>query len=236
MLPNSLSPCCNFASWIAGDLGVAAICTRRRRTSRLEPAWSAVDCVLPCDADRALARPCRLGCAGLRAGVRRLLVWWQHIAPSNDRMWADDVARITSARSRATGSLCTMCAISIGVPTMTILSVGKPASMISRTHSVDMIMSYWTAGRLPHAGVFRLRGCRHVAFSVEVRALSRTRAIPKSAASSRVRAQHHPADERDVIRVRPNVRGEDDYLIGFACAAAYAFAFIGYRRSRRTGW
>ena len=25
-----------------------------------------------------------------------LLFWWQHIAPSNDRVWADDVARITS--------------------------------------------------------------------------------------------------------------------------------------------
>src|SRR5450631_1983958 len=25
-----------------------------------------------------------------------LLLWWQHIAPTNDRMWADDVARITA--------------------------------------------------------------------------------------------------------------------------------------------
>src|ERR1700722_13356470 len=32
------------------------------------------------------------------AGFGGLLLWWRHLLPSNDRVWADDVARMTTGR------------------------------------------------------------------------------------------------------------------------------------------
>src|SRR5476649_2614016 len=35
-----------------------------------------------------------LGLMAFALAFGAVLLWWQHIAPSNDRLWADDVARM----------------------------------------------------------------------------------------------------------------------------------------------
>ena len=79
--------------------------------------------------------------------------------------------------------------------------------------SVDMIMSYWRGAAIAHMLVsFGFDDASHVVFSVEIRrkkgeAFSEIGGFFKQFELSII-----AADENDIIRVRTNVRGEDDYL------------------------
>jgi hypothetical protein len=93
-----------------------------------------------------------------------------------------------------------------------------------------MIMSYWDGWAIAHMLVsFGFDDGQHVAFSVEVRreknkTYSEIGGFFKSYGLSII-----AADERDVIRVRTNVRGEDDYLYRVRMPpAAMRSLFIGY--------
>ena len=67
---------------------------------------------------------------GFFAAFGILLLWWHHLPPTNDRIWADDVAQMTSGTSTAIASPCRTCAISSGAATPTTRSAGKPAATI----------------------------------------------------------------------------------------------------------
>ena len=143
-----------------------------------------------------------------------LLIWWQGIRPSNDRIWADDVAQMT------TGTL--------DGHRVTLRNVRNfewrsntdytqrwetRAYDLDRLNSVDMVMSYWTMPAIAHMLIsFGFGGGEHVVFSVEIRrekieSFSEIGGFFKEFELSII-----AADERDVIRVRTNVRGEDAYL------------------------
>lgn len=143
-----------------------------------------------------------------------LIFWWHRIAPSNDLTWADDVSRISSGT--IAGNLVTLRNVrnfewrtdrdyiqrwETRIYDLTMLS------------SVDMVISYWSGRAIAHMLVaFGFEDGEHLAFSVEVRR-------PKNGTYSEIGGFFKKyglsiiaADERDVIRVRTNVRGEDDYL------------------------
>jgi hypothetical protein len=143
-----------------------------------------------------------------------LLLWWHLLPPSNDRIWADDVAQMTSGV--VTGSQVTL----HNVRNFYWLSDSDYTQRwetrqydLDKLRSVDMIMSYWSGPAIAHMLVsFGFENADYVVFSVEIRprkgdSFSEIGGFFKEFGLSII-----AADERDVIRVRTNVRGEDDYL------------------------
>jgi len=160
-----------------------------------------------------------------------LLFWWQHIAPSNDRVWADDVARITSGIVE--GNRVTLHDVrNFDWRTDDDHTQRWETRVydLDKLDSVDMIMSYWDGWAIAHMLVsFGFEDGQHVAFSVEVRREKNKTYSEIDGFFKRYGLSIIAADERDVIRVRTNVRGEDDYLYRIRMPlAAMRSLFIGY--------
>jgi hypothetical protein len=143
-----------------------------------------------------------------------LLIWWQRIAPSNDRVWADDVAQMT------TGTVDGKHVTLHNVRNFEWRSNTDYTQRwetrdydIDHLNSVDMIMSYWAGPSIAHLLIsFGFDDGAHVAFSVEIRREKSESFSEIGGFFKEFELSILAADERDVIRVRTNVRGEDDYL------------------------
>jgi hypothetical protein len=160
---------------------------------------------------------------GYLMALAALLLWWRSIAPSNERVWADDVARMLSAR--------------IDGDRVTLHNVRNfhwrsdedyDVRWETRDYdlgqllSADAIVSYWGGGRaIAHAMIsFGFADGRHLVFSVEIRkrrgqAFSEIGGFFKQFERILI-----AADERDIVRVRTNVRDEDDYLYALRMSRA----------------
>jgi hypothetical protein len=154
------------------------------------------------------------GLAAFALAFAALLVWWCLIPAGNDRVWADDVSRL--ATGTIDGNLVTL----HDVRDFDWRSANDFTERwqtrtydLNKLESVDMIMSYWRGPSIAHMLVsFGFDGGAHVVFSVEIRrkkgeAFSEIGGFFKQFELSII-----AADENDIIRVRTNVRGEDDYL------------------------
>ena len=160
-----------------------------------------------------------------------LLIWWQSIAPTNERLWADDVAQITNGT--VDGNHVTLRNVrnfdwrSDGDYTQRWETRGYDLDKLT---SVDMIMSYWDGWAIAHMLVsFGFDDGQHVAFSVEVRRRKNETYSELGGFFKRDGLSIIAADERDVIRVRTNIRGEDDYLYRIRMPLpAMRSLFLGY--------
>ena len=175
----------------------------------------------------------RSGAAFLSFGIAFgiLLVWWQQISPSNDRQWADDVAQIT--HGTLDGSKVTL----KNVRNFDWRSNDDYTQRwetrvydLDRLSSVDMIMSYWDGWAIAHMLIsFGFDDGQHVAFSVEVRRQKNRTYSEIGGFFKRDGLSIIAADERDVIRVRTNIRAEDDYLYRIRMPLdAMRSLFLGY--------
>ena len=155
-----------------------------------------------------------LGLLGFAAAFALLLLWWHQLQPSNDYIWADDVARMTTGTVE--GNLVTL----RNVRNFDWRSDSDYTQRWETRHydldhlcSVDMIMSYWTGPAIAHMLVsFGFDDSAPVAFSVEIRRQRGQSFSEIGGFFKEFNLSIIAADERDVIRVRTNVRGEDDYL------------------------
>jgi hypothetical protein len=143
-----------------------------------------------------------------------LLLWWISIPPSNNRAWADDVTRPLTGD--ISGSEVTL----HQVRDFTWRSDSDYDAYWETRHydldhlaTADAVLSYWGSKAIAHAMIsFGFDDGRHVVFSVEIR---RQRDEQYSAIGGFFKQFETilvAADERDIIRVRTNVRGEDDYI------------------------
>jgi hypothetical protein len=84
---------------------------------------------------------------------------------------------------------------------------------LNQLRSVDMTLSYWMGPAIAHTLVsFGFADGRYLTFSIEIR---KERGESFSAIGGFFRKFETvliAADERDILRVRTNVRGEDDYM------------------------
>ncbi len=171
------------------------------------------------------------GLVTFTAAFGALLIWWQRIAPSNDRIWADDVAQMTTGT--ADGNRITLRNVrNFDWRSNTDYTQRWETRHydLDRLNSVDMIMSYWTGPAIAHMLIsFGFDDGEHVVFSVEIRrerieSFSEIGGFFKEFELSVI-----AADERDVIRVRTNVRGEDTYLYRLRMpVSAMRSLFLGY--------
>lgn len=158
-------------------------------------------------ATRTLLAVYLLAAAGLAA-------WWGMLAPSNDRVWADDVARMT--RGSIVGNLVTLQNVrNFDWRTETDYTPRWETRQydLDRLVTVDLLLSYWGSPAIAHTLVsFGFDDGEHIVFSVEIRkerheVFSEVGGFFKQFEMSVV-----AADERDIVQVRTSARGEDVFL------------------------
>lgn len=143
-----------------------------------------------------------------------LAAWWGTLTPSNNKLWADDVARMT--HGSAVGNLVTLQNVrNFEWRTETDYTARWETRRydLDRLATVDLILSYWGNAAIAHTLVsFGFDDGEHLVFSVEIRkergeAFSEVGGFFKQFELSLV-----AADERDIVQVRTNARGEDVFL------------------------
>lgn len=150
-------------------------------------------------------------------GFALLLGWWGTILPSQDRTWADDVARqVTSRIDKEGGSVVTLDNVrNFDWRSDTDYTPRWETRRydLDRLRTVDVALSYWSGPAIAHTLVsFGFDDGRFLTFSIEIRkergeSFSSIGGFFKQFETSLV-----AADEHDILRVRTNVRGEDLYL------------------------
>src|SRR5690606_16858448 len=164
-------------------------------------------------------------------GLVLLLGWWGSIVPSNERLWATDVNRMSYGEIH--GSVVTL----HNVRDFNWRSeTDFDERWITQDYdlqtlkSVDMFLSYWMGPVIAHTLVsFGFEDGRHVVFSVEIRkergeAFSAIGGFFKEFELSLI-----AATEQDIVRTRTNVRGEDVYMYSVELAKpAMQALFLSY--------
>lgn len=140
-----------------------------------------------------------------------LLVWFAGIAPRADRVWADDMAHTATARIDGD-----------------VLTIGNVRNFLwrsdtdydqrwetrqyrlSQLRGADLFLSYWAGESIAHAIIsFDFADSDPLAFSIEIR---KERGESYSATAGFFKTYELAliaADERDIVKVRSTVRGED---------------------------
>jgi hypothetical protein len=160
-----------------------------------------------------------------------LLVWWTRLTPTNDHDWADDVAQI--ATGTVDGSRVTLHKVrNFDWRSQTDHTQRWETRTYDLDHmrTVDMIMSYWKGPAIAHMLIsFGFDAGEQVVFSVEVRR-QRTQAFSEIGGFFKeFELSIIAADERDVVRLRANVRREDVYLYRLQLPQdAMRSLFLGY--------
>jgi len=143
-----------------------------------------------------------------------LLIWWASIAPSNQRVWSDDVARMLTGTVQGNAvTLDNVRDFNWRSDTDYDARWETRHYDLDRLASADAVLSYWGSKAIAHAMIsFGFDDGSHVVFSVEIRKKRGDQYSSIGGFFRQFETTLVAADERDIIRVRTNVRGEDDYL------------------------
>ncbi|WP_254427279.1 DUF4105 domain-containing protein [Rhodanobacter sp. C01] len=162
----------------------------------------------------AIARRSWLPLAAYAAIYALLLVWWANIAPSNNRLWADDVSRLlTGTVERSQVTLHNVRDFTWHADDNYDARWETRRYDLDQLVSADAVLSYWGNAAIAHAMIsFGFADGSHVVFSVEIRKKRGQQYSAIGGFFKQFETILVAADERDIIRVRTNVRGEDDYL------------------------
>ncbi len=150
------------------------------------------------------------------AGVIALGGWWQTLAPSNDRIWADDVAR--TLRGSVSGSIVTLDSVrnfdwQADTDTRYTPRWESQQYNLNDLASVDMALSYWGSPAIAHTLVsFGFTDGRHVVFSVEIRKERGEQFSEIGGFFKQFELSVIAAQERDILYVRAGPRAERVYL------------------------
>lgn len=135
-------------------------------------------------------------------------VWWGLLSPSNNKDWADDVSEMT--HGEVNGSQVVLHNVrNFDWRTTTDYTARWETREynLDRLSSVDMILSYWAGPAIAHTLVsFGFDDGRYVVFSVEVRKQRHEKFSELGGFFKRFELSLVAADERDIVRVRTNVR------------------------------
>lgn len=157
-------------------------------------------------------------------------MWWK-MPPRQDRDWADEVARTLEAQVH--GSRVTLRNVrnfdwhadGSAVPRWETRSYD-----LDRLVGADLALSYWMGPAIAHTLVsFEFDDGQRVVFSLEIRKERDESFSALGGFFRQFEATLVAADERDILRVRTNVRGEDLYLYRLAIPPAQLRTlFLGY--------
>lgn len=208
------------------------------------PLWLALACVVLSGALLLFLRPRWLGQALFLLAFAGLLAWWFGIEPRNDRRWLADVARLP--RLEVEGETLTVHDLrNFDYRSETDFTERWEERRydLARLTGVDIYLSDWGAAGIVHTLLsWEFEGSEPLAISIETRK-------EEGEAYSAVRGffrqfelYYAVADERDLIRVRADVRGERLrlYRLNVPVEAARAL-LLGYaervnRLAREPAW
>lgn len=143
-----------------------------------------------------------------------LLVWWNTLEPSNEHIWADDLAQMTHGEVQ--GSRVTLHNVrNFNWKSETEYEPRWETRRydLTQLQSVDMITSHWGMQSIAHVLVsFGFSDGQFVTFTVEIRKKQGQSFSEIGGFFKDFELSIMATDERDAISVRPNVRGEDSYL------------------------
>ena len=157
-----------------------------------------------------------------------VFAWWMTLQPSNDRVWADDVARTASGTIEDDRLTMRNVRNFIWHSDSDFEPRWETRSYdLNALTGVDLFMSYWAGELIAHAIVsFGFADGQHLAFSIEIRK-EKTESYSALAGFFRVyELSFIAADERDVVGVRTNVRGEDVRLYHLRVTPVQARALL----------
>ena len=147
-----------------------------------------------------------------------ILVWWSTIHPSNTRRWAPDVAQQLSGS--ISGDIATLHNIrnfDWQTATRATPRWEDCSYDLNQLVSVDMATSYWMGPAIAHTlvsfGFDDGKGPRrYLTFSVEIRKEAGESFSAIGGFFKQFELSLVAAEERDILRVRSNLRGEEVYL------------------------
>jgi hypothetical protein len=152
-----------------------------------------------------------IGFGTFSASTALFFAWWATILPASNRNWTPDVARNVTATFGGDHVVIT------NVRNFTWRSeTDFDQTWEQRTYSlahvtdVDLILSYWMGESIAHTIIsFGFDDAPRLAFSIEIRKESEESFSSVSGFFKQYELVIIAADERDVVRLRSNVRGED---------------------------
>jgi hypothetical protein len=146
-----------------------------------------------------------------------VLVWWQGLAPSNDRDWLPNVARTPWAA--VNGDIVTIHNIrNFTYRTETDFTPAwyDKSYDLRKLEGIDIVASYWMGPDIAHVLVsFAFAGGEHLAMSIETRTEKGEGYSAIKGFFRQYELYYVVADERDVIGLRTNYRRdppEDVYI------------------------
>jgi hypothetical protein len=200
--------------------------------SLLGPPWlrAGLGALLPVGAGVALwrVRPLRWVVAGILGAFLVVLAAWLALPPSNERDWQPDVATLPFA--------------DIGGDRVTVHNVRNAeyrtetdytvrledrALDLSKLRSMDLFLVYWGSPLIAHTIMsWGFEGDQYLAISIETRKEQGEEYSALRGFFRQYELVFVVADERDVVRLRTNIRGEDVYVYRLDVSPADARRFL----------
>jgi hypothetical protein len=145
-----------------------------------------------------------------------IYIWHHFIPPSNSRDWQPSVARLSTATFSKADDSVTVHNIrnfEYRSPHDFDASYYDQTFSLGQLHGVDLIISYWGHDAMAHTFLsFEFADESHLAISIEVRPEIDEVYHPLAGLFKQYEIIYVIGDERDLIRLRSNYRGEETYL------------------------
>ena len=176
----------------------------------------------------ALIRPLLRGLAVSLLPIVAVALWWSSILPSNTRDWTPDVAR--TARATFDGSHVTI----QNVRNFNYRSENDYDQRwetrtydLDRIQGVDLFLSFWGPTEIAHTIVsWDFDDGQHLAISIETRKEKGESYSALRGFFRQYELYYVVADERDLVGLRTNYRGEQVYLYRIRVPPAQARALL----------
>jgi hypothetical protein len=173
-------------------------------------------------------RPFRRALLVYALGLVLLHAWWYSLEPRNDRDWIADVAHPPTAELDGdTLTIHDLRNFDYRSETDYTARWETRTYDLARLNGLDLFMSYWGSPSIAHTIMsWDFDDGQHLAISIETR---KERGETYSAIAGffkQYELYYVAADERDVVRLRTNYRGEDVYLYPLRVEPAQARAVL----------